>query len=95
MFYPKLTIFVGFFSDFFCIIIIKITKILIKIFMATIIIMISIFSAIRAKRRFCRPEKVGKVARIGGWVIRAMPELKRFYSYDVFPNSTIAPHSSN
>ena len=32
-------------------------------------------------------ERVGKVARIGGWVwvIRAMPELKRFFSYEVFP----------
>ena len=40
-----------------------------------------------AKRRFCRPEKVGKVARIGGgvWVIRAMPELKSFFRFDVFP----------
>ena len=37
IFYPKLTIFVGF-SVFFVIIIIKITKILIKIIMATIII---------------------------------------------------------
>merc|ERR1712074_505738 len=42
IFYPKLTIFVGF-SVFFVIIIIKITKILIKIIMATIIIIISIF----------------------------------------------------
>ena len=42
IFYPKLTIFVGF-SVFFDIIIIKITKILIKIIMATIIIIISIF----------------------------------------------------
>ena len=67
IFYPKLTIFVGF-SVIFVIIIIKITKILIKIIMATIIIIISIFlTAIRAKRRFCRPDKVGKVARIGGW----------------------------
>ena len=40
IFYPKLTIFVGF-SVFFVIIIIKITKILIKIIMATIIIIIS------------------------------------------------------
>ena len=32
-------------------------------------------------------ERVGKVARIGGgvWAIRAMPELKRFFSNDVFP----------
>ena len=34
-------------------------------------------------------EKVGKVARIGGWggvwVIRAMPELKRFFRFDGFP----------
>ena len=42
IFYPKLTIFVGF-SVIFVIIIIKITKILIKIIMATIIIIISIF----------------------------------------------------
>ena len=35
-------------------------------------------------------ERVGKVARIGGeggWVIRAIPELKRFYSFDGFPNT--------
>ena len=62
--------------------------------MATIIIIISIFSAIRAKRRFCRPEKVGKVARIGGWgfffwVIRAMPELKSFFCFDVFPKTQL------
>ena len=47
------------------------------------------YSTIRAKRRFCRPEKVGKVARIGGWggvwVIRAMPELKCVFGFDVFP----------
>ena len=34
-------------------------------------------------------ERVGKVARIGGWggggLIGAMPELKRFFSFDVFP----------
>ena len=66
IFYPKLTIFVGF-SVIFVIIIIKITKILIKIIMATIIIIISIFSIIRAKRRFCRPEKKDQGARIGGW----------------------------
>ena len=37
-------------------------------------------------------ERVGKVARIGGWgggvwLIRAMPELKRFFSFDVVPNA--------
>ena len=41
-FYPKLTIFVGF-PVIFVIIILKITKMLIKIIMATIIIIISIF----------------------------------------------------
>ena len=34
-------------------------------------------------------ERVGKVAQFGGvgggLVIWAMPELKRFFSYDVFP----------
>ena len=58
IFYPKLTIFVGF-SVFFVIIIIKITKILIKIIMATIII------TIRAKRRFCRKKSV-KLPELGG-----------------------------
>ena len=37
-------------------------------------------------------ERVGKVARIGGWVwvIRAMPELKRFFCFDVFPKEHLS-----
>ena len=42
-------------------------------------------------------EKVARIGRWGGgvWVIRAMPELKRFYSYDVFPKviEAISIHS--
>ena len=59
--------------------------------MATIIIIISIFFRHTRKTSFCRPDKVGKVARIGGWwgggwVIRAMPELRCVFCFDVFPN---------
>ena len=72
----------------FLIIIIKITIIII----ATIIIIINFFPIILAKRCFWRPKKEDQVARIGGmggWgvVIRAMPERKRFFPVDVFPNN--------
>ena len=37
-------------------------------------------------------ERVGKVARIGGWggvwLIRAMPELKRFFCFALVPKVT-------
>ena len=52
--------------------------------MATIIIIINIFSVISAKRRFCRPEKKDQGGG-GGLLIRAMPELKPLFSIDVFP----------
>ena len=43
----------------------------------------------QSRKRSWRPDKVGKVARIGGWggvwVIRAMPELKCVFCFDVFP----------
>ena len=58
IFYPKLTIFVGF-SVIFVIIIIKITKILIKIIMATIIIIISIFFHHTRKTSFLSAGKKG------------------------------------
>ena len=40
-------------------------------------------------------ERVGKVARIGGWggvwLIRAMPELKRFFCFALVPKGSITP----
>ena len=46
----------------------------------------------KVKRRFCRPEKKDQGARIGGWgggwLIRAMPELKPYFLDDVFPKSS-------
>ena len=91
IFYPKLTIFVGF-SVIFVIIIIKITKILIKIIMATIIIIISIFFHHTRKTSFLSAGKKGP--RCPNWgvggvqLIRAMPELKPLFSVDVFPQLT-------
>ena len=47
------------------------------------------------KTLFWRPEKNDQVARIGGRgeggvkLIRAMPETKHDFPYDVFPNSTL------
>ena len=66
IFYPKLTIFVGF-SVIFVIIIIKITKILIKIIMATIIIIISIFFHHTRKTSFLSAGKKGPRCPEWGW----------------------------
>ena len=81
IFYPKLTIFVGF-SVIFVIIIIKITKILIKIIMATIIIIISIFFHHTRKTSFLSAGKKGP--RCPNWGVGG-GGLKPSFSIDVFP----------
>ena len=72
----------------FVIIIIKITIITIIFIIAIIIIIISTFSVLRKKHRFAVRKKEDKVFRNGGWWFAnsAMPESKRLFSTDVFPN---------
>ncbi len=76
---------------FFVIIIIKITTISIIIIITTIIIINgTLFSVIRAKRRFDVRKKVTKLSELeggggGGYLIWAMPERKRAFPYEVFP----------
>ena len=61
--------------------------------MATIIIIISIFSAIRTKHRFCRPEKVGKVARIreGGCLGNSGNARKKTFFFFNWPLPLFGP----
>merc|ERR1712208_212277 len=89
IFYPKLTIFVGF-SVFFVIIIIKITKILIKIIIATIIIIISIFFRHTRKTSFLSAGKKSvKLPELGGGGLgnSGNARIEKFFYFDVFPKS--------
>ena len=77
---------------FFVIIIIKITIITIIIIITTIIIINGTFSVIRAKLCFDVQKKMTKLPELGGeggLLIRAMPERKRAFTYNVFPKSTL------
>ena len=92
IFYPKLTIFVGF-SVIFVIIIIKITKILIKIIMATIIIIISIFFHHTRKTSFLSAGKKGP--RCSNWGVglanSGNARIKTFIYYCNFSLTDLKP----
>ena len=77
---------------FFGIIIIKITINIIIIIVITIIIINATFFCHMRKKLFWCPEKDDHVARIGRrgvFLIRAMPERKHAFSYDVFPKMSM------
>ena len=53
--------------------------------------MVLFFSVVRAKRRFDVRKKMTKLPELegggGGYLIWAMPERKRAFPFDVFPNT--------
>ena len=56
-----------------------------------------LFSVMRAERRFDVQKKMTKLPELegGAYLIRAMPERKRVFINDIFPNSRDSHHGCN